>query len=54
MVNGDDYAADLLLVYEYSARERLYLRITLFARGDALLEGFANSEKQTPPGDELP
>ena len=29
MVNGDDYAGDLLLIYSYSAGERLCLRLTL-------------------------
>ena len=51
MVNGDDYAGDLLLsVCEYSTGERLFQRITLhgitlFERGDALLEDFSESEK---------
>ena len=55
MVNKDVYARDLLLVYGYSAGERLCLRITLrgnnsFARGDALREDFADLGKINSTG----
>ena len=50
IVNEDDYAGDFLLIYGYSAGERLSLRITLWgnnsvARGDVLLENFSDLEK---------